>query len=277
MRAQGDAQVLVMMSPLWAAMAGFLVLGEPWRFPEFCATMVSLFGACLVAKPSIIFGQQSAPVSAIGVIFAISSSVSAASAFICVRILGTTAKMPWANVCLAQALGQIGLSAVILPLTRQGVDFHLSRYHACLVLGGAFVGAWSQIAMTVGMQREKSATATAMRMSDVAFAFLWQTIFTSDDANLLSVCGALLVTSSILIIVVFKKRTPALGDANEVEGGPPLQPRRTIELASIKAAIFHRKLSQSTWNHGSRSAGGGGRQNYAQVSGAEEMDPLDGV
>jgi len=35
-----DNTVLVMLSPVWSTIFSFLVLGEPWRFPEFVA-MVS--------------------------------------------------------------------------------------------------------------------------------------------------------------------------------------------------------------------------------------------
>ena len=33
----GDAQVLIMLSPLWSALAAYFVLGEPWLIPEFFA------------------------------------------------------------------------------------------------------------------------------------------------------------------------------------------------------------------------------------------------
>jgi hypothetical protein len=59
--------------------------------------------------------------------------------------------------------------------------------------------------MTVGMQREKSASASAMRMSDVAFGFLWQAIFTSDNINLLSAIGAVMVMAGVMVIVIYKQ------------------------------------------------------------------------
>lgn len=65
--------------------------------------------------------------------------------------------------------------------------------------------------MTVGMQREKSATASAMRMSDVVFSYLMEFFFTQDNLNFLSVFGSFLVTFSVLIIVYFKHRS----DSNE--------------------------------------------------------------
>lgn len=54
------------------------------------------------------------------------------------------------------------------------------------------------------MQREKSASASAMRTSDVVFGFIWQALFTSDIVTWTSVMGAVCVTAGVMIIVLFK-------------------------------------------------------------------------
>ena len=84
-----------------------------------------------------------------------------------------------------------------------------------MLAAGGIIGAVSQIMMTLGMQREKSAAATAMRMSDVVFGFVWQSLFTQDPVSILSVTGAVLVASSILIVVVFKQMQGPAGDRAE--------------------------------------------------------------
>lgn len=212
----GDATVLVMLSPLVATIGGFIILGEPWRLPEFVATVVSLTGATLVAKPTFIFGNSNSSAvsdaeaanTATGVVLSLIAALCAGMAYVCVRMLGTVAKMPWANVCFVQALGQVGLSIPSLYLAGQHLTLNMSAYEYGLIVLVGFVGAWSQIAMTVGMQREKSALATGMRMSDVVFGFIWQALFTADPVSLLSVAGAVLVTASIIILVVFKQAPP---------------------------------------------------------------------
>jgi drug/metabolite transporter (DMT)-like permease len=261
----GDSQVLVMLSPVWASLGACCVLKEPWHLKEFSATTLSLLGACLVVKPPLLFGEASAPIDLPGTSFALLSSFSAAASFICIRVLGTTAKMPWTSVCLAQAMGQVVLSVVVLLCMRRDAQLRLSAWHMGLVLGGAFVGAWSQILMTIGMQREKSAAATSMRMSDVVFAFLWQSIFTSDRASLLSISGACLVAGGIMLIVVSKKEAPTSTSTEtstetsasstssctceDVDGkflpspSPSLH-ASCIQLAYLKAATLHRHLCQ---------------------------------
>lgn len=74
--------------------------------------------------------------------------------------------------------------------------------------------------MTIGMQREKSAAATAMRMSDVACGYIWQVAFTADKLSLLSLGGAVLVTVSILIIVVYKENSPGSSTTNTMGSAP---------------------------------------------------------
>jgi len=210
----GDATVLVMLSPLFASLCSWAVLREPFRLGEMVAAAIALAGVVLVARPPFIFGGQAendaapAPADGAGVVYALLASVCAGIAYTCVRMLGTTAKTPWANVCLAQALGQILLSppSLVLSGQRLRVDLPLSIFGIMFIAG--FIGAWSQIAMTVGMQREKSALATGMRMSDVVAGFTWQAIFTNEKVTGLSIAGAFLVVISTLILVLAKAYYP---------------------------------------------------------------------
>lgn len=211
----GDSTILVMLSPIVAAMASFVILGEPWYIAEFIATVLSVIGAVLVAQPPFIFGYDKTESKSdhqqfsLGVLFGLSSAVFAGFAFVLIRMLGTSAKMPWANVCYVQSIGQLVLSVPALYISGQNVESQLSSWEIFLIFLGGFIGAWSQIAMTLGMQKEKSAAASAMRMSDVVFGFIWQVAFTVDKLSLLSLFGACLVTSSILVIVFSKgKSTP---------------------------------------------------------------------
>jgi drug/metabolite transporter (DMT)-like permease len=205
----GDSIVLVMLSPMIASILGYLVLGEQWRIPELVATVMSLTGAVCVAHPPFLFGYSAEELNSparyyTGVFLALFASMNAGSAYIFVRILGTIAKMPWPYVTFSQSLAQIFLSVPFMYILNIPLMQNFSWKALFLLFVGGFVGTWSQAAMTIGMQREKSASATAMRMSDVVFGFLWQALFTKDPILPLTLFGALLVTGSILIIVFFK-------------------------------------------------------------------------
>ena len=209
----GDSTTLVMLSPVFSAILATCVLSEPWLLPEFIATMISLVGAALVAKPSFIFGYTAESLDPVGVIYGLSAALSAAGAYVCVRMLGTSHKMPWANVCLAQALGQMLFSFPCAPAFGQTLTLKLTGMQLLILLIQAPLGAMSQVAMTIGMQKEKSATATAMRSSDIIFAFLWQILFTHDgNPDGLSIFGSFLIVGSILIIIIYKRSQLAKGN-----------------------------------------------------------------
>ena len=229
----GDSTVLIMLSPLFASMASFVMLGEPWRGGEFVATLVSLTGVVLVSRPPFFFADTAAgesPPDPTGVLFALIAAVSAGFAYTIVRMLGTTAKMPWANVCFAQAIGQIVLSPPSLWVSGQGLNLALPPAQCAIIFTAGFVGAWSQISMTVGMQREKSALATGMRMSDVLFGFIWQALFTSEAVTGMSVGGAFLVIISVLILVGSKSYYDNLDKGAGMDlGADSLHPRSAAD------------------------------------------------
>ena len=58
-----------------------------------------------------------------------------------VRMLGTSAKMPWAHVCFSQALAQMGLSYPCALIAGQRFDFvALSARHWGILLTAGFIG-----------------------------------------------------------------------------------------------------------------------------------------
>jgi len=219
----GDSTVLVMLSPVWSTIFSFFILGEPWRLPEFFAMLLSLVGVVYIAKPAFVFGGAEA-LDVGGVLEALTASLCAGAAYTAVRMLGTTAKLPWWNVCFVQALGQWMLAIPGFFITQQ---FQVpTMVELCVVVGTGFLGTWSQIAMTIGMQREKSATATGMRMSDVVFGFLWQVLFTHDNVvSFYSFFGALLVVGSIFVLILSKEGPSAAQGAVKDKAGGGLELR----------------------------------------------------
>ncbi len=188
------------------SIGAYFILSEPWRWPELVATIISLTGVIFVARPPFIFGCSGGvgggvgdgdgdgdgrlcSADAVGVLFGMIASITAGLAYVCVRLLGTSAKMPWYNVVFAQALGQVIFTIPNLYLLEGSLKLSLTIVEIILIVGGGLIGAWSQVAMTFGMQREKSASATAMRMSDVVFGFMWQVLFTEDSFSILSAFG----------------------------------------------------------------------------------------
>jgi len=215
-----DASVILMQSPIVAAILGYVVLGEPWRLAEFTATFVSMIGTILITRPPFIFNalgvhlasdgeNYNSKSDSFGALYGVIAAFAAGGSFVAVRVLGTTAKMPWANVSLAASMGQFFLSIPFVFFSGQGLRMGGAGDMWLLLVCGGTIGTFSQIAMTYGMQREKSASAAGMRSSDILFAFIWEALFTNDKVTALSVTGAFLVLLGVMIIVLFKSSTLA--------------------------------------------------------------------
>lgn len=215
----GNATVLNMLSNLFSPILAAAFLSEPWKRLEALATLMSLVGSILVAKPQILFGGSD-HMDPIGVGYSLLAAAVCSIVFLQIRMLGTTHKVDWGSVNFVQALGQILLSVPSMYMFGERLEINLSNHQILLVCLGGIVGSLSQLAMNIGMQREKSATATAMLMSDVLFGFIWQALFTSDPVDMYSVLGAFLVSGSILLIIVFNNKSIHLRSA--IEGAKSL-------------------------------------------------------
>lgn len=228
----GDAAVLVMMSPLYAGMLSALFLGESWRLPDIVGVIAALIGGVLVVRPPFIFHHDSSDIDPRGVAYGIIASLCGAGSYTTVRMLGTSAKLSWKNVNCAQGIAQMFMSLPTMYLFNFSFDFNPSFRHGCMMLGCGLIGTVSLACMTYGMQREKSAIGTAMRMSDILFAFIFQSLFTHDKVELLSVVGATLVAGSIALMIIFKEKVSQLSTFPSLEmksmtGRPQREPKYT--------------------------------------------------
>ena len=93
----GDATVLVMLSPLFASMFSYMILGESFGKGEIMAILISLTGVVLISRPSFIFGGEEALIASRSSVCIGGLCMRWGSVYF-IRILGTVAKMPWANV-----------------------------------------------------------------------------------------------------------------------------------------------------------------------------------
>lgn len=109
----------------------------------------------------------------LGLGLALSGALSAGGAYVCVRMLGLRG-ISWYNVTFVQSFGQIFLVFPSMWVYTHGKILAWENQNLGYIFLGASIGAVSQAAMTIGMQRESSARATSMRMSDVLFGYIFQ-------------------------------------------------------------------------------------------------------
>ena len=213
----GTATCLVMISPLISSLFAFVLLGEQINKWTVWALPISFLGVIFISEPGFLFGEDgldgTGGSNVKGVLFAIIASLGAGLAYVCIRVLGTTMKCHYCVVTFAQALGQAvyGLTIVLFL----GVPFSSSTKSILVCLSIGIIGSISQGLMTWGMQREKSAMASTMRMGDVLFSFLFQEVFTGDAINLGQVLGAVGICSGVLIVLYGKSREQSTESATE--------------------------------------------------------------
>lgn len=236
--ALGDATVLVMLGPLIAAIMSALFLAEPFLRSEMIATALTLTGSILVAKPPFIFhylhiiqtqaqsqeehgvSSASSAVHMFGVVSALMASMCAGGSFVLLRVLGTSAKIDFKNICFIQGVVRVVLSIpAVWLICSQHFDFvHYTWLQYGLMVVSGLIATAAQVCMTVGLQQVKSALGSTMRMSDVVLSFVFQLYFTQDPVDWLSVMGAVLVLTGITYMLWHKDQGKDKADSNSSVG-----------------------------------------------------------
>jgi len=224
-----DAAVLAQTAPFFAALYARIFLKEPWHMSEFLAALSGIAGVVFIARPASLFEAHAVTTTtssgivnrSLGVVYGMISAAGAGGAYVTVRLLGTKVKVYWAVVMLYQALGQALYSIPVILVT--GVVFaSLKPHQIALALGTGFLGFWSQVAMTKGMQREKSAIASVVRQGLAPiFSFLWQALFLpGDPMEWTAAVGFTIVLIGLVVAVLGKARR----DASPVQEGKDAAP-----------------------------------------------------
>lgn len=199
-----DSQILGQTAPIFSAGFARIFLKEEWHCSEFVSAVASIVGVGFISKPESLLNPSGSVQHLSGVLFGLLSSLSAGGAYVIIKFLGT-AKVDWASVLFAQALGQIFSSPIGLFISGQQLRL-FSRPQLAIALAIGTAGFLSQMAMTKGMQKEKSATSSLVRQSlGPVFALLWQGLFFPTDALTWSTfAGFGTILLGIIVTVVAK-------------------------------------------------------------------------
>ena len=194
-----EVQVVQTSTPVRAAIYARVLLGEPWLRLEQAAAAVASFGVALQfgGPRAVDAGDHVA-----GLACALAGAASQGGVYVLVRYLGTVVKVDWPILMLYQACAQILLALPAHLAFRGGViRLAFTRRSVSLLVACGFTGFLSQIAMTRGMQRVKSASASIARLSGLPWSFLFQAVFTSDEVRARTVAGAVIVVASMGFVV----------------------------------------------------------------------------
>lgn len=243
MTSLANYQVMQQTSPVWSAILGFVFLGEPWQHPEVFTLIATSIGVCLIFKPAFIFGQatgseEQPPSSApsfgpdyarsqvpkddtAGIALCLAGSLSIAAANLMIRVMGTTVKVPWPKLCLAQGLSQATLSVPALHLAGQSWVSPNAAQAAWLGACGALAFA-SQVCMTIGMQHVKAATSSLVHdQTGLVWSFAFDAYLVPGEVITFSTAaGAAVISVSTAWLACMKGRRVwgVSGTASEGEG-----------------------------------------------------------
>lgn len=223
------------VTPCFAAVYARMFLREPWLRLEKFAAAVAMAGVAVQFQ-----GGGAAAAGGrdhvLGLVYAVLGAASAGGAHVLVRLLGTRIKVDWPILMLYQAMGQILLSPVALLAFGETPRLAIARDRALLVAGCGSLGFFSQVAMTRGMQREKSASASIMRLSGLPWSFLFQSVATDDPIAPRTVLGAAVIAVAMAIIVYAAARKTAPPSSRPKAGA--YAPVVSCELPQLPVATF---------------------------------------
>lgn len=191
----GDAVTVQYTAPVWTALAAALLLGERLRPVVFVGAALSLAGVVLVAKPSVLFGTE-ASLDGAGIAAVAAAAVLSGFAYTFVRKLRQTDR-PMTIIFYLSWIGLVGSAPFVLG----GGWSWPSGWEWALLLGIGLATHAGQVGLTKGMHRLEAGTASSIGYLQVVLAFVWGALVLREPVDALSLLGATLVVSSVLLVV----------------------------------------------------------------------------
>ncbi|KAI7850408.1 hypothetical protein BDC45DRAFT_446999 [Circinella umbellata] len=222
-----DATVIMNTHPVFAAIFGAIILGEPFGWFERLCALICIIGATLVTKPTFLFGLPSQPPlqllppidpffttssssilmedpistfnpRTVGIISAILASMTSAAAYVSVRIAGSRAHF------LNHMLSLSVISTVLNSLNFQGFIMPHGAYQYEVLMAMAVTTFIGQCFLNRGLQMAPSGIGTLMCTNEIWLSFLFGAVVFEDYPDYLSVLGAILIMT-VSVSLGYKK------------------------------------------------------------------------
>jgi len=195
----GEATLIQYTNPVFATLLAAVVLHEALRTPEILCLVASLVGVLLVAHPAPLFGASASHADWFAIVAAVIGAACSGAAYTLVRKMRDT-EHPVVIV------GYLPLLSVPMSLPLALANWTWPTVGEWLVLVGVGVTTQlAQIAMTRGLQLERTARATTAGYLQVAFAVLWGAVFLGEIPDVWTLAGAVtIIGSTLLLSTVFQ-------------------------------------------------------------------------
>ena len=219
-----DARVIFYTSPIYTAIFGRIFLKESITKFDIVATLLSLIGIVLIARPTFLFGSDSSGSNHVWfpTLLSVLAAVANALTIILVRKVAQQVKTRVVVFYFSFIGSIIGLCAAIISGGMKYPD--CGTYDTYYIIVNAFLGYIAQLFATKALQLEKASVVALVRTVGIAIAFFLQLIFLGIAPTGLSIGGAILVLLCNVVIFIKKyydqkksngKSTPHLRAAQE--------------------------------------------------------------
>ncbi|KAI0072258.1 DUF6-domain-containing protein [Panus rudis PR-1116 ss-1] len=223
-----DATVLTFLAPMCTAVTGALFLKEDFHWKQAVASLCSLLGVVLIARPEFIFGRQAAdgivhPVegvdsdspirevtpaqrlAAVGV--ALIGVLGATGAYTTIRAIGKRAH-PMHNL-VSFSTQCVIVASIAMAVTRTPIVLPTRLDWLAMLLMIGLFGFIAQFLLTLGLQRETASRGTMAVYIQIIFATAFEKIFFDTTPTPLSIVGTVIIVTSAIYVAAIKENTGA--------------------------------------------------------------------
>jgi len=202
-----DANVVVFSVPVFVAIFARIFLKEPCGWFNVVTVVLTLIGVVLITRPPFLFsntvpplGDDKGETNFWGAIAAFSATLFGANVYVLLRAL----KGLHYSVIMTNFGGYAIFQTLLITYLFGSFCIPKCGLNRILIVALAFFSFSGQILLTMALQMEQAGPVAIARSADIVFAFIWQILFFGEVPNLFSVCGAILVVSSVLLTGVRK-------------------------------------------------------------------------
>jgi drug/metabolite transporter (DMT)-like permease len=190
----GEATLIQYTNPVFATVLAAVILRESLRAREIACLVASLLGVLFVAHPPSALAADSPPLNPLYIGAALVGAACSGSAYTLVRKMRGT-EHPLVIVGYLPLLGvPMSLPFAIAQWTWP------NAWEWMLLIGVGVTTQLAQLAMTRGLQLERTARATTAGYLQVAFAVLWGAIFLGEIPDVWTLVGAVTIIGSTLVL-----------------------------------------------------------------------------
>ncbi|CAI6368879.1 unnamed protein product [Macrosiphum euphorbiae] len=191
-----DASVIVFSVPVMVAIFARIFLKEPCGLFHYFTLFLTMIGVLLITRPPFLFGQSTKQYNFLGPLAALLSTFFGAIVYILLRALKN---LHFSVIMVTFATYSI-IQTTSMAWATGNLCWPKCGTERILVIALGVFSFSGQMLLTIAAQLEEAGWVLLQGLLMWCFAFVWQIIFSTRVPNIFSIIGAVLVTSSVVLI-----------------------------------------------------------------------------